>query len=190
MQRGMRTGRIPKDGTLASDVVSGIPLRARRVTFREFIQLESAAMIFVQSRQPLKSGRTLDIERDCPYYVMHRDRVRPVRKNSSMDPDRVWHWSVNMPKELALYVTEIATRLKDRASKLGTPSAKTVSALIVVIASAMQYGSESIFQNKLSGCIPRSRFVCVHANFLLMPSAASRLVCLPLQSPAYCLTCM
>ena len=148
----MRSAKIPRDGTLVNDVESGMPLRARRVAFEEFIQLESTPMLFVRTKQVLKSGCTLEIKRDCPYYIMHRDRVRPVRGNPC-------HWSVNMPKELALYVKAIAERLKARADKLGTPAGKTVSALIVVIASAMRFGSELIFQNKLSGCIPRSRFV-------------------------------
>ena len=202
MRTVKRTARIPTDGTLVNDVESGMPLRARRVTFEEFIRLECEPMAFVETKQMLKSGCSLDIKRDCPYYVMHRDRARPVRVNKLKElapwhwsvnrPKELapWHWSVNRPKELALYVQTIAERLKAQAKKLGTPSGKTVSALIVVIASAMRIDSDSIFCNKLSNCIPRSRFVQAHEKLFLSPSISSLPVHFSLYPSAiYCRIC-
>ena len=189
MRTVKRTARIPTDGTLVNDVESGMPLRARRVTFEEFIRLECEPMAFVETKQMLKSGCSLDIKRDCPYYVKHRDRARPVRVNKLKEL-APWHWSVNRPKELALYVQTLAERLKAQAKKLGTPSGKTVSALIVVIASAMRIDSDSIFCNKLSNCIPRSRFVQAHEKLFLSPSISSLPVHFSLYPSAiYCRIC-
>ena len=156
MQRRRKT-RIPKDGTLVKDVETGMPLRARRVTLEEFFLLKCTLTNtrFVQSTKILKSGHRLDMKRDCPYYVMHRDQ-EPPRTNTL---EYTLHWSINPPKELACYVEEITARLKALANDLGIPSGKTVSSVCVIIADSMHCGKKSIFQNKLSGCIPRARLV-------------------------------
>ena len=119
--------RIPKDGMLVKDVETGMPLRARRVTLKEFRSLSSihgisevsdadTIMRFVQNNKKLSSGYTLDLRRDCPYYVMHQDRTGG-------------HWSVNRPEELACFVEEIAARLKARAKTSGAPPRTIVTRL-------------------------------------------------------------